>query len=338
MPSLMKDDYLLTVMCNAMISAIVVFGLSIMLGMGGQVTFSTAGMMGIGAFTTGAMTTKLHLHPLLALGGSILVVCIVSLLIGLVLFRLKGTYFAFATIALVQIVYVILQNWKPVTGGAEGMPNIPPLDLGFMVVNSTIKYFYVIFVLALICGLIVHRIRTSSLGRSLSSVRDNEIAAYCLGVNVFRTKVISFVISGAFAALAGSLYAHLNTYLSAESFTFEQSGIYLIMVMLGGVSSTVGAFFGAVLLTILPELMRFLQTYYKLVYGIGVIVIMVFMPQGVAGMVKHAIYRLTHRRKPALAAAAAAAAEGQAAVRGQPQGCAGRQGTRKGAIHRGRPV
>ena len=87
------------------------------------------------------------------------------------------------------------------------------------------------------------------------------------------------------------------------------------MVMLGGVSSTVGAFFGAVLLTILPELMRFLQTYYKLVYGIGVIVIMVFMPQGVAGMVKHAIYRLTHRRKPALAAAAAAAAEGQAAVR-----------------------
>ena len=211
MPSLMKDDYLLTVMCNAMISAIVVFGLSIMLGMGGQVTFSTAGMMGIGAFTTGAMTTKLHLHPLLALGGSILVVCIVSLLIGLVLFRLKGTYFAFATIALVQIVYVILQNWKPVTGGAEGMPNIPPLDLGFMVVNSTIKYFYVIFVLALICGLIVHRIRTSSLGRSLSSVRDNEIAAYCLGVNVFRTKVISFVIYRARSPRSPARYTRTST-------------------------------------------------------------------------------------------------------------------------------
>lgn len=311
-PGLMKDDYLLTVLCNAMISAIAVFGLSIMLGMGGQVTFSTSGMMGIGAFTSGALTTKLGLHPLVGLAASLLIVCVFSLLIGLVLFRLKGTYFAFATIALVQIVYVVLQNWKPVTGGAEGMPGIPPFDIGFMLVDNTHKYFYVIFTLTLICGLIVHRIRTSSLGRSLSSVRDNEIAAYCLGVNVFRTKVISFVISGAFAALAGSLYAHLNFYLSAESFTFEQSGIYLIMVMLGGVSSTVGAFFGAVLLTILPELMRFLQTYYKLVYGIGVIVIMVFMPQGIAGMVKHALYVMTHRRK---AAAAIAVAEGPANVR-----------------------
>lgn len=305
-PVLMSNDYLLTVMCNALISAITVYGLAIMLGMGGQVTFSTSGMMGIGAFTSGAVTTKLGLHPLVGLVFSLVIVCIFSLLIGLVLFRLRGTYFAFATIALVQITYVVLQNWKEVTGGAEGMPGIPPLDLGFTVVDSTRKYFYVIFVIALICGLITHRIRTSSLGRSLASCRDNEIAAYCLGVNVFRTKVISFVIAGAFAAIAGSLYAHLNSYLSAESFTFEQSGIYLIMVMLGGVSSTVGAFFGAILLTILPEVMRFLQTYYKLVYGIGVIILMVFMPEGIAGMIKQLIYTLTHRKPTPVAAAATA--------------------------------
>lgn len=308
-PGAMKNDYLLTVMCNALISSIAVYGLSIMLGMGGQVTFSTAGMMGIGAFTSGAMTTKLGLHPLIGLLASVMLVATFSLVIGLILFRLKGTYFAFATIALVQILYVLMQNWKPITGGAEGMPGIPPLDLGFMVVDDTHKYFYVIFTISLICGLIVHRIRTSSLGRSLSSVRDNEIAAFCLGVNVFRTKVISFVISGAFAAIAGSLYAHLNTYISAESFTFEQSGIFLIMVMLGGVASTVGAFFGAVFLTLLPEAMRFMQTYYKLVYGFGIIIIMVVMPMGIAGMVKHFLHMLTHRKKPA--AAVGSATQGQ---------------------------
>jgi len=302
-PGLMNNDYLMTVMCNALIYSIAVYGLSIILGMGGQVTFSTAGMMGLGAFTSGAFTTKLGLHPLLGLLASIIVVSLFSLLIGLILFRLKGTYFAFATIALVQIMYVVMLNWKDVTGGAEGMPGIPPLDLGFMVVDSTRKYFYVIFAFSILCGLIVHRIRKSSLGRSLSSVRDNEIAAYCLGVNVFRTKVISFIISGAFAAIAGSLYAHINTYISAESFTFEQSGIFLIMVMLGGVASTVGAFFGAVLLTLLPEAMRFMQTYYKLVYGFGIIIIMVVMPMGLAGMVKAFLHRIMHRRPAALAAA-----------------------------------
>ncbi|MGI6162107.1 MAG: branched-chain amino acid ABC transporter permease [Christensenellales bacterium] len=299
-PRIYSNAYMLTVMCNALISTIAVYGLSIILGMGGQVTFSTAGMMGIGAFVTGIGTVRFGLHPILCLVLSIVIVGIFSLIIGLLLFRLRGTYFAFATIALVQVLFVVMLNWKEATGGAEGLPGIPPLDLGFMTASSPLDYFYIIFGFSIICGLIVHRVRTSSLGRSLASVRDNEIAANSLGVNVFRTKVVGFVIAGIFAAIAGSLYAHVNTYLSAEAFTFDHSGIFLIMVMLGGVASTVGAFVGTVLLTILPEAMRFMQTYYKLVYGIGVIIVMVFMPMGIAGMVKDLLMRITRRKTPAV--------------------------------------
>lgn len=296
-PVICKNQYLMIVMCNALIYSIAVYGLSVMLGMGGQVTFSTSGIMGIGAFTSGVLTVRLGVHPMLAFLASIIISGIFSLVIGSVLFRLKGTYFAFASIALTQILYVIMLNWRPVTGGAEGLPGIPPFNLGFIVIDSTKKYFYLIFFISLICGLIVHRIRISSLGQSLASIRDNEIAANCLGVKVFRTKVISFVIAGSFAGIAGSLYAFLNSYLSAESFTFDQSAIYLIMVMLGGVASTVGAFIGAVLLTMLPEWMRFLQTYYKLIYGIGVIILMVFMPMGIAGLVKEISARVLKRKK-----------------------------------------
>ena len=298
MPKLITNQYLRTVLCNGLIFAIAVYGLNVMLGMGGQVTFSTAGMMGVGAFVTAIFTVKLGIHPLIALACSLAITGVFAFLVGFALLKLKGNYFAFASIALTQVLYVVMLNWKPVTGGADGITGIPSFSLGFYTLEQTDKlgYFYIAFAFALICGFIVYRIRKSSLGRSLASIRDNEIAANCLGVNVFRTRIISFVIAGMFAALAGSLYAHLNAYISAESFNFDQSGIYLVMAMLGGISSTVGSFVGAVLLTLLPEFMRGLQTYYKFIYGVGVIVIMIFMPMGFAGIVKSIFTKISHKK------------------------------------------
>ena len=137
--------------------------------------------------------------------------------------------------------------------------------------------------LALLCFLIVLRMRRTSFGRALASVRDNEIAARSFGINAYLTKVYSFMIAGIFACLAGAMYALHANYISPEPFKYDQSAIYLIMVMLGGVDSTFGAFIGSMLLTILPEKMRFLQSYYKLVYGVGVIILMVVMPMGIMG-------------------------------------------------------
>ncbi|MGI6161812.1 MAG: branched-chain amino acid ABC transporter permease [Christensenellales bacterium] len=295
-PILMPNQYMMTVMDTSLVYFIAILGLSIMLGMGGQVTFSLAGTMGVGAFITAIACVRFGLHPTTAILAAVVITSLFSFVLGIALLRLKGSYFAFASIAMVQILYNVMLNWKPVTGGADGIAGVPPLDLGFFVCNSKIDYFYVFLGFAIICGLIVNRIRRSSLGRSLASIRDNEIAAKCLGVNVYRTKIISFVLAGAFSGLAGSLLAFLNTNITAELFTFEQSSIFLVMSMLGGIGSTMGVFVGTVLLTMLPEWMRFLASYYKFVYGVGVILLMVFMPMGLAGLAKD-IYKKIKRKK-----------------------------------------
>ena len=287
--------YMMKVINEGLIYFIAVLGLSVVLGLGGQVTFSTAGIMGIGAYICAILTTQYEWSPILALLFSMVIGGIFSYFMGLALFRLKGSYFAFASIGLTNLIYTVLQNWMDVTGGPDGISRIPKLDLGFYQCQNYYDFFRVFVVIALICGLVVHRIRKSYLGRSLASVRDNEIAAQCLGINVYRTKVLSFVVAGVLACLAGGLYAFQSGYISPDPFKFDRSAIYLIMVMLGGVDSTIGALIGSLLLTILPEKMRFMQDYYMLIYGIGVIILMVIMPMGITGILN--IFKMQLRNR-----------------------------------------
>ena len=280
--------YMAKVINEGLIYFIAVLGLCVMLGMGGQVTFSTAGMMGIGAYGTAILATRFGMPTLPALLISVVVGGIFSFVMGLALFRLKGSYFSFASIGFTTLLYTIFSNWMEVTGGPDGISRIPALDLGFFSCDNYYDYFRVYFIVAIICFLVVVRMRKTSFGRALASVRDNEIAARSFGINAYMTKVFSFTIAGVLACLAGAMYALHAGYISPEPFKYDQSAIYLIMVMLGGVDSTFGAFIGSMLLTILPEQMRFLQSYYKLVYGVGVIILMVVMPMGVMGMV-HAL-------------------------------------------------
>jgi len=263
-----------------------VLGFEIMLGMGGQISFAQAGFWGLGAYTTAIATVRLGFHPLIAILISAVFTTVFAVLLGSVLFRLKGHYFGFATIGVVQILMSIFQNWTPVTGGADGIPNIPNLDIVFFEFKNSMTYYYVLAIIAVILALIVYRMKKTSLGRALEAIRDNEVAAQCMGVNVFTTKNIAFGISAFFASIAGSLWAFLNGYISATTFSFEQSTIFLIMLMIGGVTNLAGAFIGAILLTMLPELLRFLQEYILFVYGLGIILTMVFMPQGLVGGAK----------------------------------------------------
>ena len=295
------SKYMCKVTNEGFIYFIAVLGLCVMLGMGGQVTFSTAGMMGIGAYTTAILTTRFGMDTLPAMIIAVAGGGIFSFIMGLALFRLKGSYFSFASIGFTTLLFTIFSNWMDVTGGPDGISKIPKLDLYFFQCKNYYDYFRVYFVIAVVCFLIVLRMRKTSFGRALASVRDNEIAARSFGINAYMTKVYSFMIAGVFACLAGAMYAVHANYISPEPFKYDQSAIYLIMVMLGGVDSTFGAFIGSMLLTILPEKMRFLQSYYKLVYGVGVIILMVFMPMGIMGfvsMIKEKI-RTTLKKKKA---------------------------------------
>ncbi len=279
--------YSMMVMNIAIINFIAALGLSVMLGLGGLLSFSTVSMMGVGAYFTANLTSGrlgFAIPTLSALMISLVAAGVISLAVGMILLRLRGTYFTFATIALVQVTWSVYLNYKPLCGGPDGISSIPTLDVFGFVPTDYTQWFYLLIAISLVVGLVVERIRTTSLGRSLASIRDNEIAANTLGVNVYMTKVWGFVVAGILAALAGSLYAMHAKFISADLFTFDVSTTYVIMVMLGGVNSTPGVFVGAVLVMMMPEWLRPVERYLKLFYGIGVILLMVFMPMGLAGM------------------------------------------------------
>jgi branched-chain amino acid transport system permease protein len=289
--------YMLKVYNDGLIYFIAALGLSVMLGMGGQVTYSTAGIMGVGAYITAILSTKYGWNTGLAIIVALIAGAIFSFVVGLALFRLKGSYFSFASIGLTNLLVTIFSNWMEMTEGPDGITRIPKLDVGFMKFTDFNSYFRLLFIIAIICYLFVLRLRKTSYGRALASVRDNEITAASFGVNCYMTKVYSFVIAGVFACLAGGLYAVHAGFISPEPFKYDQSAIYLIMIMLGGVDSTFGAFLGASLLTIIPEKMRWLNEYYKLIYGVGVIILMIFMPMGLMGIIDNFKYKIIGKIK-----------------------------------------
>lgn len=286
------NDYSMQVLNVSLIMAILAFGLSIMLGMGGMLTFAGAAFMGLGAYLTANLSTG-RLGYILNTSESLLIAIAIgtlaAFLTGLILLRLRGTFFTFATIALVQVSWSIYMNYKPFTGGPDGISRIPVFSaLGFTP-HGYKQWFYMLSIIVMLCIFLVERIGSTKLGRSLAAVRDSEIAAQCLGVNIYRTKVIAFTITGALSALAGGLYAMHGGFISADNFTFDMATTYIIIVMLGGVNDTFGVLVGAILVNMLPEWLRPLARYIRLIYGIGVILLMVFMPMGLAGLAKQAV-------------------------------------------------
>lgn len=280
------NKYYILIINNAIIYFIAALGITLMLGMCGQVTFSAVAFMGISGFTATVLCTKFGVNTLLALTLGIITSTLIAYALGRLLLRLKGLYFAFATIGIAQIFSTFFTNWKWLSGGPDGTTGIPKLDIIFITMDSSLQWTYLLIIVAILCGLLIERIRRTYLGRAASSIRDNEIVAATMGVDVYRIKVKCFTISSCLAAIAGGLLVFHNQYAVESMFSYDLSINYLLMVMLGGVNSTAGTLVGSVLLTLLPEVLRSMQRYLRLIYGIAIILIMTFMPMGLAGLYK----------------------------------------------------
>lgn len=284
------NNYSLMVINVGLIYAIASFGLSIMLGMGGQVSFAGLSFMGVGCYFVGNMCSGrlgLSMHPILAVLLGTLLAGIIAYLLGLILMKLKGTFFTFGTIALVQVVWTVYQNYTPLFGGAGGISGIEKLHFGDFVFKRANHWFYLLVIVVALVALFVERIRSTKLGRSLASVRDNDTAALTLGVDVYKTKVIAFALAGMLAGLSGGLYALNNGFISSDMFNYERSTLVLIITMIGGVNSSFGIILGSLLINVLPEVLRdfpLISKYLQLIYGLAVILMMIFMPMGIAGM------------------------------------------------------
>ena len=205
-------------------------------------------------------------------------------ILGASTLRLGGHYLAMVTISFQQILTLVLINWIPVTRGPDGVPGIvrPPLFADGQ------RYLALCLVVLAGVAYLVWRMPDTRLGRAMRAVRDNELAAGVVGINVYRTKVLAFAIGALLASLGGGLFAGGFAYVSPDQFTFTESIVFLTMALLGGVGSPIGAVIGTALLILLPEWLRFLKEIpglYLAVYGFAVILIVAFMPVGIWGFV-----------------------------------------------------
>ncbi len=275
-----RNDYYFNVLNILILNGLVVIGLSLLMGYAGQVSLGHAAFYGLGAYTSGILTAKYGLSPLAALLAAQGVTLIAALLIGIPALRLKGHYLAMATLGFGIIVYVVFKELISLTGGPSGLVGIPPLQVaGFTFLES--KQYYFLFVGVLLVSLLLAlHLAHSPFGRALLALHDSEAATMALGYDTGRLKLIVFLLSAALAGLAGSFYAHFAMFISPMSFTFIHSVKFVTMVVVGGVASLWGALLGAVVLSLLPEVLTVFEDYDVLIFGTILVVIMIFLPEG----------------------------------------------------------
>ncbi len=274
------SGYSLNLMMQAVTYAIAVAGLVVVLGYCGQISLAQAAFFGLGAYGTALGVVDYHLPFFLAGLIGVLIAGAFGLILGFASLRLGGHYLAMVTISFQQILTLVLTNWIGLTHGPDGVSGIArPGGL-----SSGPGYLSLCVVMLVAVTLYAWRLKTSRLGRAMQAVRDNEIAASTCGIDILRTKVFAFGISAVLGGLGGGLFAGAFAYISPDQFTFAESIVLLTMALLGGVQSPFGALVGTALLVMLPEWLRFLQRIYLAVYGAAVILIMVFLPNGLWGL------------------------------------------------------
>jgi branched-chain amino acid transport system permease protein len=284
-PAVIPSNYLQQLTNVAIIWVIVVVGLNFITGYAGQINFGQAAFYGIGAYVT-AIATKAGVNFWLALPAAGVVAGLCSLVLGIPTLRLRAYYLAMATIGFGEIVRLILIHWEPVTGGSSGIRGIPDVPLGFLTLVRHSHYYYFLLACAAVLIVAAGRLRDSKLGRDMMATRDSEIAAEMMGVDTVRTKILAFVLAAVYAGLAGGLYAGYVHYVSPDQFSNQQAVLFFTMLLAGGIGSIGGAVVGALTLTGLPELLRFLGEWYMVLYGVGVILIIVLMPRGIVGLAR----------------------------------------------------
>jgi branched-chain amino acid transport system permease protein len=284
------DGYVLNILMQATTFTIAVFGLSVVLGLCGQINLAQAAFFGFGAYAVGLGTTDLHLSYWICLAGGCLIALVAGALLGMSTLRLSGHYLAMVTISFQQIVTLVMINAIGVTHGPDGVSNIGRPQL----FASSQAYLAFCVAMLAIVGYIVWHLPDTKLGRAMRAVRDNELAAGVNGIDVFRTKVSAFAICAVLGGLAGGLFAGGFAYVSPDQFSFAESIVFLTMSLLGGVASPIGSVIGTGLLILIPEWLRFLKSIpglYLAIYGLFVILIIRFMPDGIWGFVAGAFAR-----------------------------------------------
>jgi len=288
--------YVTTLIC---IYIIVIMGLNLTLGYTGQISLGHAAFMGIGAYTVALMTLNGHSFWLaLPLGAAI--AFIAGLLLGLPSLRVKHHYLALVTLGFGTVVYLVMTNEHEFTGGFSGLPGIPRPNFFNLSLRSGTAFYLLVAGFLILATVVLLWILNSRWGRAFKAIRENEMRAEMVGVSLLAYKLLAFAIGAAYAAIGGGLLAPLMRFVDPTSFPVHESFWFLIMLIIGGSGRFEGPFLGVIVVMLLPELLRGTQQLFFVIFASITLVLVIFWPSGLAGLIDVFFRRVLKRNAPQL--------------------------------------
>ncbi|MBS0246372.1 MAG: branched-chain amino acid ABC transporter permease [Proteobacteria bacterium] len=279
-----RGGYLLTVMQLAMIYGVFCIGLNFFMGYTGQASFGQNAFAALGGYGTAVLCVQYGWEPILALFASMAISGVASVVVGYPTLRLRGHYLAMATFALGLITYDISVQWQSVTQGYMGYSGIPPLGIGPFTVEDERWKLVVLMVIVLFGLWISGRLRNSRFGRALRAISTSELGASALGIRISHYKLAAFVIAALYASAAGSLFAHVVGFISPEVFGAQMVIVTFTMLYVGGVGTVLGPAIGAVIASLLPEIVRSTGRFQDIAYALVLILLLIYVPKGLSAL------------------------------------------------------
>lgn len=292
LPWIIKNPYYLHIVIMSGIFVLLASSLNLITGCTGRFNLGHAAFYGIGAYSSTLLVMKLGLCVWLAMPLAGLITIFFGILIGIPCLKLKGAYLAITTLAFGEITRLAFMNLVSLTNGPLGIRGIPPpprvIFQDFLLVSfeSKTSYYYLILTICLLCLLTIRRLLTSQIGRIFMAIREDEVRAQTVGINITRVKIMNFALGAFFAGIAGSFYAHYIRFISPDTFTLNETFTILTMAVIGGLGTFFGPIVGGVVFTFLPEFLRAITEYRMMIYGLMLCVAIRFMPEGIIGLLQ----------------------------------------------------
>jgi branched-chain amino acid transport system permease protein len=285
LPLVVRNGYVLQTLGIGWLYGILAISLTLVAGTAGQISLGHAGLLAIGAYASALLAIDLNLPVAITIPAAGVITAVLGTLIIFPAFRLRGHYVTIATLGVGEIITLVILNWDGLTRGPIGLSGIPPLSFLGTTLTSGTSIYEISLAVLLVLAALQHRLLGSHLGRTLRAIRDDDVAARSSGLALDRYKGLAFAVAGFSAGIAGALMAHIFSYVNHETFQSQISLLALTMVILGGFGNIAGGVLGAILLVSLPEVFRAAADYRMLIYGVALLLLIRFRPQGLLGTV-----------------------------------------------------
>jgi len=270
LPMIYSTNYYIQLFSQTLINLVAVLGLNVVMGLAGQTNLGTIALVALGSYTSALISQATGSTNLVGLLAALVVAVLVGFMLGYPSLRVSGIFLSLTTMSVAQIVYSLANSMQWLTGGAMGVKDISEPNIFGIEFKTQAQLYYFILVIAILLIIFSVRLTKSKYGRALKAVRDNPEAVESVGLSVTKLKLMAFLIAGVF-------YTWVMQYVAPTTFTTDNGTKFVVMLMLGGIGSTSGMIIGAILVTILPELLRFMGDYYQLVfYGIALLLLLVY--------------------------------------------------------------